>query len=142
MKPPLLPAWHGLLVPSCSVLPETDLCLPTPNGAPGGRNKIGDISEFPASGTELGMSGNQTFKVALPHSAPNNTPLELLLLARPQRQGARFLLGGLVAACLLPSTPWAESAPPLSDSPSASEDRGLALASSLPFPVSIQMFPA
>lgn len=86
------------------------------------------------------MSGNQTFKVTLPHPAPNNTPLELLLLARPQRRGACFLLGGLVAAWLLPSTPWAESAPSLSDSPSASEDRGLALASSLPFPVSTQMF--
>lgn len=86
------------------------------------------------------MSGNPTFKVALPHPAPHNTPLELLLLACSQRQGARFLLGGLVAAWLLLSTPWAESAPPLSDIPSASEDRGLAFASSLPFPVSTQMF--
>lgn len=101
----------------------------------GQRDKCRDCSELLALGTERGTGWELNSKVTLAHAALQR----LLLLRTLARMRAGFLRGCLVVALLVPSAPWAKPAWSLSDSPSASGDRGLALSSSLSFLVSPQM---
>lgn len=124
VKPPLLPAWHGLLVPSRSALPETDLCLPTPQWEllEAETNRETPLSSCIWHRAWHEWEPNFQGHLAPPPPPTTNSLWNCSCLHAPRDEGLASPGEAWWQPGLLPSTPWAESLHLWSDSPSASED--------------------